>query len=51
MDAEAAVDIFLDEDFGRVGAEHLGEIEEDDGEMEDFIVPDDEIENLEDKER
>ena len=52
VDAEATVDMFLDEEVGEIGGGDLGELEEDDdGEMDDFIVPDDEVENLENKER
>ena len=44
--------MFLDEEVGEVGAGDLGEFkDDDDGEMDDFIVPDDEVEYLENKER
>ena len=43
---------FLDEEVGAIGAGDLGELEDDDdGEMEIFIVSDDEVENVENRER
>ena len=49
MDAEAAVDMFLGGEIAEVGGVDLGELDEeedDDDNLDDFIVPDGEVEHV-----
>lgn len=51
VDAEAAVDVFLDGDVTEVGVVELGELEDEDDELDDFIVSDGEVEHVVNTER